>query len=836
MTPSARESEETELRPRLAALVRQGRYQTALEALRKNPPTTDDLRVDLAEVLVWVGRAEDAEGLVASVLRRTSGSTGLGARCHAVRGIIERDRGRLSDARESFLRAIRQADECHDKSVAAWAALRLILAVAEESGPQAAGGIVGSVRKRLNQLGDAQAIAAFHLFLGEIESKRGLFDSARRHLRTGRSLLGGEPNDWLSGYAHIAEACVAYLESDIQGAANAALDALGAGRDSGHRMTSVAAMATLAQVLLSRGDLAQAESQLQDALLLCPHGGGAETGILDTLAQIRLATGDLTGCSEALEDIARRAPSLDPQSFYNLCAALTEVRLALATGRGKQALELATHAYQSALERSFSTLTTSLRLLQAEALVRTRHHARAAVVVAEAAGQAGPAPMDTLAEVNRVAAVALAAAGDLAGAGAAFERAARILATVGNRTARADLLEQYAEAIWPVVRQGSVPFPGRTRRDQLPPPPASVAVRLDAVTRLVPAPCAAASHTAIRAATIVDAGGYPEVLAHEVAGLLLDTGAALAGALTCRPGDAPTEIHAWWGCSWREARALAASPPRRIDFGNWHGRHFEIALRPADGMEAALSLVAAEKLARGARWQDQARRDERERSALWPVEPGGDSDDAIFLSQGMTDLVTSVRRVAPLDVLVLLTGETGTGKEMIARGDPRRLRPRQPTLRTLQLHRRPARDDRQPVVRLPPRRLHGRRSPTSPASSAPPPGAPSSSTRSASWDPTSSRSCCGSSSRARSSRSATPAPRGSRSASSPPPTPTSSASSPRAASAKTSTTGSRSSGSPSRRCASGARRSRRWRSTSSSAPRATSRRSRSASPTSRSST
>ena len=49
------------------------------------------------------------------------------------------------------------------------------------------------------------------------------------------------------------------------------------------------------------------------------------------------------------------------------------------------------------------------------------------------------------------------------------------------------------------------------------------------------------------------------------------------------------------------------------------------------------------------------------------MEPGGDSDDAIFLSQGMTDLVATVRRVAPLNVLVLLTGETGTGKEVVAR-------------------------------------------------------------------------------------------------------------------------------------------------------------------------
>jgi DNA-binding NtrC family response regulator len=306
-------------------------------------------------------------------------------------------------------------------------------------------------------------------------------------------------------------------------------------------------------------------------------------------------------------------------------------------------------------------------LLRAEALVRTGKHARAAAAVAEAVAPGEPVPMETLAEVHRVAAIGLAAAGDLPAAGAAFERAARILGTVGNQTARTDLLEQYAEAVWPSVRSANVAFPGRSHRDRLPAPPARVAVRLDAVSRLVPAASTAAAGTASRAATILDAGGYPEVLAHEVAALLLDTGAATAGVLACRAGDAPPEIHAWWGCGWCEARALTASAPRRIDLGNWHGRRFEIALRPAEGMEAAVTLLAAEKLARGARWQDQARREERERSALWPVEPGGGSEDAIFLSQGMTDLVASVRRVAPLNVLVLLTGETGTGKEVVAR-------------------------------------------------------------------------------------------------------------------------------------------------------------------------
>ena len=589
-------------------------------------------------------------------------------RCLATIGEALRDTGDPENAISHYQRALALATNDKNDQQACWVALPLMLALYEGPGPEAALAFLPAVRRAVVRAGNPVATAALHIFVAELEAKRGLVSSAAEHLRIGRGLLTQRPNAWLEGSAAVGATCLGYLLSDLRTARMEAVLGLTRGEESGHLGVKRAALANLGHIELAEGNFLKAEEHLREALRLSPALGDAQRGIVDGLAQVALAQGIPDEAERLLDGLPAWTPNAPKGSwYYGLWSCVTRVRLLAVRRRFNEASHLLSGAVAGAQRQPDSTLTTSLRLLQAEALVRTRHHARAAVVVAEAAGQAGPAPMDTLAEVNRVAAVALAAAGDLAGAGAAFERAARILATVGNRTARADLLEQYAEAIWPVVRQGSVPFPGRTRRDQLPPPPASVAVRLDAVTRLVPAPCAAASHTAIRAATIVDAGGYPEVLAHEVAGLLLDTGAALAGALTCRPGDAPTEIHAWWGCSWREARALAASPPRRIDFGNWHGRHFEIALRPADGMEAALSLVAAEKLARGARWQDQARRDERERSALWPVEPGGDSDDAIFLSQGMTDLVTSVRRVAPLDVLVLLTGETGTGKEVIAR-------------------------------------------------------------------------------------------------------------------------------------------------------------------------
>jgi len=579
-----------------------------------------------------------------------------------------RDAGNTQQAVSHLQRAFTLATNDGKVNEACWAALPLMLALFEGPGPEAALAFIPYVRRTVVRAGDPLATAALHIFVAEIEAKRGLVSAAAEHLRIGRNVLSEEPNAWLRGSAAVGASCLGYLLSDLPTARTEALLALRHGEESGHRGVRRAALANLGHIELAEGNFSGAEEFLREALRLSPDAGEAQRGVLDGLAQVALEQGLPTEAERLLNDVAGWSAEAPKGTwYYGLWSCVTRGRLLINRGCFSEAAELLRAAVAGAERQTDVSLTTSLRLLQAEALVHTGRHARAAVVVAEAAGQAEPAPMETLAEVNRVAGVALAASGNLTHAGAAFERAARILATVGNRTGRDDLLEQYARAVWPAVRREPIPFPDRPRRDHLPPPPLRVAVRLDALTRLVPAPGAAADSAAVRAATILDAGGYPEVLAHELAGLLIEAGSTVAGVLACRTGEGPAEVHAWWGCSWREALALAAAPPRRIDLGNWHGRRFEIAVRPAEGMETALALVAAEKLARSARWQERARREERERSALWPVEPGGDSGDAIFLSQGMIDLVASVRRVAPLNVLVLLTGETGTGKEVVAR-------------------------------------------------------------------------------------------------------------------------------------------------------------------------
>jgi DNA-binding NtrC family response regulator len=306
-------------------------------------------------------------------------------------------------------------------------------------------------------------------------------------------------------------------------------------------------------------------------------------------------------------------------------------------------------------------------LLRAEALVRLGRHAEAAALIAEAADRTDGSAIEMAAEIARVTGHALAAAGDAPASRRHFERAARILATIGNRSGRADLLDNYAARLWAYAQPPSNPYVPPQPPGDLPAPPRRVTVRLDTTSPLLAGSLCPAALATDRAATIIDAGGYPEVLGQEALHLIFESACADRAALAVSQNGRPPEVVRWFGCRWSEARALVSCPPRRLEAGTWHGRTFTIAIDPPADIRRLSTLLAIERLSRSARWQHEARRNERERAALWPTEPGGEFADGIFINEEMSGIVASARKVAAVGATVLLTGETGTGKEVVAR-------------------------------------------------------------------------------------------------------------------------------------------------------------------------
>src|SRR5262249_15518869 len=122
---------------------------------------------------------------------------------------------------------------------------------------------------------------------------------------------------------------------------------------------------------------------------------------------------------------------------------------------------------------------------------------------------------------------------------------------------------------------------------------------------------------------------------------------------------------------WTEAEAIAAvaiTPPLpRLELGSWRERQWSLVADVPPDITSRSAFVAVRTLAACSRTVDHWRRAERERSALWPMDPVDDATHGVFESGPMRELVRTIRRVAQTPVTILLTGETGTGKDVLAR-------------------------------------------------------------------------------------------------------------------------------------------------------------------------
>jgi DNA-binding NtrC family response regulator len=552
----------------------------------------------------------------------------------SLEGMALFDLGDVVNSIELLQSAVEAARHC-DGRLRFDTAFTLFVRVTDFQAPSELLPSLTELRQLASQVADAHSLGGLHLAVARVEGLRGHCADAHRHLEIARRCVERESNNAYMCSVDMIEGSLESVEGNLVRSRMLADRCLQRAQAFRLSRYSLGAATNLAVTALYSGNTTRARAGLQQVLLRAGEITYVHFGALDSVAQLELAENRLDECYRALSEAHKVAASnhLPARSWYDLAHQVTRAAYYERLEEWPRIIEICDDAEPEAARRQYKAVRTALLCAKARALARLGRFHRADGVLATAVRACPRGAVDPLIVLEASKALCFTLRGERSHGALLYDRALAACRAIGHRYHEAWIDRQRAEVLEPA-------------RD-------TIAVQrrsLDITTTAL---------LLTDVATILGAGHSIDLLAHRMAGVLQAT-----------PLGPRVEITSTSNCEYQPEPSASwdTAPDGTISIHlRGSDRRVTLRVRRVESIDELSLLKSVADLVQAAVNRTADTECEDDDQNLWPPAALPAGEDTVFQSPRMLELLRITMRLASTELPVLITGETGTGKEIIAR-------------------------------------------------------------------------------------------------------------------------------------------------------------------------
>lgn len=548
------------------------------------------------------------------------------------RGAALYDLDDVSGAISSFRSSLEQARSSSPRIQFA-AAFALFTREDEVQSPEEALPALSELRQLAASIGNRDVLGALHLAVARREGMRGNFIDARRHVELARRLTQEIGDLSILCSLDTVESSVEMVSGNLGRARAVAERGFQRAHCAGFSRYLAGCATNLSALAIWVGDLAVAREYISHVMKVAATSSRMRFCALDNLMQIALFEGNLLQAQSLSSECSRLQSSLRfaRPSWYELAHQSTKCQYLEQSGDWLGIVALAESVDDELTRRHLRALRTTLLCAKARALSQLDCHREAESTLVSAQRICPRGAVDALILLEASKGLCAIRKSDVGAGSAHLQRSVAACRAIGHR--------YHQEWIDRSTRLFSVKASAPLRRREV--DLTAAALLLTDVT------------------TILGAGHSLDLLVHRAA-------AVLEAALPDGRVDIQTEggLEYQSECSSQWEQGVNGSCRIRVRGSD---RAFSIRIRDAQSLDEVSLVKSVADLVRAAVHRTSDAEGDEDEQNLWPRSLVPGSDDAVFQSPRMIELLRIAIRLASTDLPILIDGETGTGKEVFAR-------------------------------------------------------------------------------------------------------------------------------------------------------------------------